>query len=229
MCHLPEISAPFTKTFSGKLHNIVHGIYRAQRLSYLLRDIQADDIKKASSAKLRARKPLQVIRDNDTRWLSQLYMIRRALKLRRHIELTILKFKQEWEDENRAKRTKQVRKGVKTPLIIRDESQLSENDWGVLQRLEEILTEFETVVKTLEGDGQVRKRKRGFVGSYGNVWDVILGFERLMAKLEKFKAEAEDFPDPEQFRIGINLAWQKMDEYYRSKLSCRLYGQRLTT
>jgi len=152
-------------------------------------------------------------------------MIRRALKLRRHIELTILKFKQEWEDENRAKRTKQVRKGVKVPQIIKDESQLTENDWDVLQRIEEILTEFETVVKTLEGDGQVRKRKHGFVGSYGNIWDVILGFERLMAKLEKFKAEAEDFPDPEQFRIGINLAWQKMDEYYRSKLSCWLDDQ----
>lgn len=154
-------------------------------------------------------------------------MIRRALKLRRHIELTILKFKQDWEDENRAKRTKQVRKGVKIPQIIRDESQLTENDWDVLQRLEEILTEFETVVKTLEGDGQVRKRKHGFVGSYGNIWDVILGFERLMAKLEKFKAEAEDFPDPEQFRIGINLAWQKMDEYYHSKLPCWLDGQSL--
>jgi hypothetical protein len=203
----------------------VHGIYRAQRLSYLLRDIQADDNNKASSAKLRARKPLQVIRDNDTRWLSQLYMIRRALKLRRHIELTILKFKQEWGDENRAKRTKQVRKGVKILQILKDESQLTENDWDVLQRLEEILTAFETVVKTLEGDGQVRKRKHGFVGSYGNIWEVILGFERLMAKLETFKAEAEDFPDPEQFRIGINLAWQKMDEYYRSKLSCWLDGQ----
>jgi hypothetical protein len=46
-----------------------------------------------------------------------------------------------------------------------------------------------------------------------------------MAKLEKFKAEAEDFPDPDQFRIGINLAWQKMDEYYHSKLSWWLYGQ----
>jgi hypothetical protein len=63
------------------------------------------------------------------------------------------------------------------------------------------------------------------VGSYGNIWDVILGFKRLMAKLKKFKAEAEDFPDPDQFRIGINLAWQKIDEYYYSKLSWWLYGQ----
>jgi hypothetical protein len=28
---------------------------------------------------------------------------------------------------------------------------------------------------------------------------VFLGFERFMAKLEKFKAEAEDFPDPEDW------------------------------
>ena len=32
---------------------MVHAIYRSQRLSYLLRDMQADDILKAPSAKLR--------------------------------------------------------------------------------------------------------------------------------------------------------------------------------
>lgn len=40
----------------------------------------------------------------------------------------------------------------------------------------------------LEGDGQIRKRKRGWMGSYGNVWDVIQGFEFLLDKLEDYNA-----------------------------------------
>ncbi|RKK09149.1 hypothetical protein BFJ66_g18425, partial [Fusarium oxysporum f. sp. cepae] len=30
-----------------------------------------------------------------------------------------------------------------------------------------------------------------------------------------YKQLAADFPDPEHFRIGINLAWDKLDEYYQ--------------
>ncbi|KAF6513170.1 hypothetical protein HZS61_007428 [Fusarium oxysporum f. sp. conglutinans] len=81
--------------------------------------------------------------------------------------------------------------------------------------LEAILTVFETVVKTLEGDGHMRRRKQGWTGSYGNIWDVVLGYELLLNTLEEYKQLAADFPDPEHFRIGINLAWEKLDEYYR--------------
>src|ERR1700716_1252144 len=31
----------------------------------------------------------------------------------------------------------------------------------------------------------------------------------------KYKQLAADFPDSEHFRIGINLAWDKLDEYYQ--------------
>jgi hypothetical protein len=71
------------------------------------------------------------------------------------------------------------------------------------------------VVKTLEGDGQFRIRHHGRSESYGNIWDVILGFELLLGKLEEFKQLATEFPDAEQFRIGINLAWEKLDKYYK--------------
>ncbi|RYC76707.1 hypothetical protein BFJ63_vAg20416, partial [Fusarium oxysporum f. sp. narcissi] len=66
----------------------------------------------------------------------------------------------------------------------------------------------------LEGDGIQRKRKRGWVGSYGNIWDVIQGFEFLKAKLEEYKAVAVDYSDAEHFRININLGWQKLNKYY---------------
>jgi hypothetical protein len=35
-----------------------------------------------------------------------------------------------------------------------------------------------------------------------------------MAKLEEYKAVAADYPDPEHFRININLGWQKLNKYY---------------
>ncbi|KAM6505446.1 hypothetical protein FSOLCH5_014663 [Fusarium solani] len=78
----------------------------------------------------------------------------------------------------------------------------------------QILGYYEATIKVLEGDGQIRKRKRGWTGSYGNIWDVIQGFEFLLEQLERFKDIAKDFPDPEHFRININLGWQKLNEYY---------------
>jgi hypothetical protein len=97
---------------------------------------------------------------------------------------------------------------------LRTENQFCDRNWDVLQHLEFILTIFEIIVKTLEGDGQVRLRHHHWLESYGNVWDVLLGFELLLSKLEKFKQLATEFPDAEQFRINVNLAWEKLDKYH---------------
>lgn len=70
-------------------------------------------------------------------------------------------------------------------------------------------------MKILEGDGQLRQRRKGAVMAFGNPWEVVLGFERLLSKLEDFKLLSEGYPDPEHFRIGINLAWEKLDLYYQ--------------
>ncbi|RKK06426.1 hypothetical protein BFJ65_g4629 [Fusarium oxysporum f. sp. cepae] len=201
----------------GKLHNIVVDVRISHRLIYLFKEVQKDEINRAATLKLRSKKPLKLIIDNDTRWLSQLYMIRRALRLKTSIELLLIKYKAQWEDENRSKKTGQVTQAklAKKPRILRDENQLTDKDWEVLYHFEAILTVFETVVKTLEGDGHIRRRKQGWTGSYGNIWDVVLGYELLLNTLEEYKQLAADFPDPEHFRIGINLAWDKLDEYYQ--------------
>jgi hypothetical protein len=124
--------------------------------------------------------------------------------------------REDWDRENASKRTGRVSatKLQKLPRYLREENHLSDEDWDALQHLEGILTIFETVVKTLEGDGKARIRKDRS-GSYGNVWDVVLGFELLLSKLEEYKQLAESFPNPENFRVGITLAWQKLDEYYQ--------------
>ncbi|KAG7428544.1 hypothetical protein Forpi1262_v010222 [Fusarium oxysporum f. sp. raphani] len=112
----------------------------------------------------------------------------------------------QWEDEIGLKRTGQVTQPSwrKNPHPPRRD-QLTDKDWEVLYHLEAILTVFETVVKTLEGDGHIRRRKQGWTGSYGNIWDVVLGYELLLNTLEEYKQLAADFPDPEHFRIGITL------------------------
>ncbi|RKK17382.1 hypothetical protein BFJ66_g17913 [Fusarium oxysporum f. sp. cepae] len=196
----------------GKLHNIVVDVRISHRLIYLFKEVQRDEINRAATLKLRSKKPLKLIIDNDTRWLSQLYMIRRALRLKPSIELLLIKYKAQWEDENRSKKTGQVTQAklAKKPRILRDENQLTDKDWEVLYHFEAILTVFETVVKTLEGDGHMRRRKQGWTGSYGNIWDVVLGYELLLNTLEEYKQLAADFPDPEHFRIGINLAWDRL-------------------
>lgn len=198
----------------GKLHNLVVDIDRSDVLTYLLRGVQQADMDQSIDPRVRARKPLNIVVDNDTRWLSQLYMIRRAIKLRPYLDVMILKHKQAWEQDNRSKRTGLMRRSAVQPRICLPENQLSDKDWDVLEHLATILGFYEVTVKTLEGDGIQRKRKRGWVGSYGNIWDVIQGFEFLMAKLEEYKAVAADYPDPEHFRININLGWQKLNKYY---------------
>ncbi|RYC77347.1 hypothetical protein BFJ63_vAg19779, partial [Fusarium oxysporum f. sp. narcissi] len=176
----------------GKLHNLVVDIDRSDVLSYLLRGVQQADMDQSIDPRVRARKPLNIVVDNDTRWLSQLYMIRRAIKLRPYLDVMILKHKQAWEQDNRSKRTGLMRRSAVQPRICLSENQLSNKDWDVLEHLATILGFYEVTVKTLEGDG----------------------FEFLMAKLEEYKAFAADYPDPEHFRININLGWQKLNEYY---------------
>ncbi|KAJ3578354.1 hypothetical protein NPX13_g2213 [Xylaria arbuscula] len=103
---------------------------------------------------------------------------------------------------------------AKRPRILKEENQLNDHDWAVLEHTAAILTHYESAVKLLEGDGIQRKR-RGWTGSYGNIWEVIFRFEFLLAKLEEYKAIANTLPDSNHFRANINLGWQKLDEYYK--------------
>ncbi|KAG7424497.1 putative AC transposase [Fusarium oxysporum f. sp. raphani] len=88
----------------GKLHNLVVDVRRSDQLTYLLRSIQRSEFDLSSDPRIRARQPVDLIIDNDTRWLSQLYMIRRAIILRPFIEQLVLKHRQQWEQDNRSKR-----------------------------------------------------------------------------------------------------------------------------
>ncbi|KFA77852.1 hypothetical protein S40288_09764, partial [Stachybotrys chartarum IBT 40288] len=198
----------------GELHNLVVAIHRSDVLTTLLRSIQRLEFDASEDPRVRIRKPLNVVVDNETRWLSQLYMIRRALRLRPYLETLVLKHKQEWEKVNLLKRSKRLKASAIMPAICRDENKLNDKDWAVLGAFANILQSFEDAVKALEGDGIQRKRKQGYFESYGNVWDVIVGYEFLLAELEKAKAMVDQYPEPDHFRVNINLGWKKLDEYY---------------
>jgi hypothetical protein len=190
----------------GKFHNLVVNLRNVHKLYYGFLKVQRE----AGIIKL-----LQLITDNETRWLSQLYMIRRAIQLKTSIKTLLIVAREDWNKKNRSRSGIISQRKLDTlPRYLRAENQLHDLDWDVLQHLESILTVFETVVKILEGDGQFRMRRHGCTESYGNIWDVLLGFELLLGKLEKFKQLATEFPDAEQFRIGVNLAWEKLDKYY---------------
>ncbi|TXC12399.1 hypothetical protein FocTR4_00017248 [Fusarium oxysporum f. sp. cubense] len=165
---------------------------------------------KSDDPVVRAKKPLDIIIDVVTRWLSTLYMIRRALLLKDFLEDLWYEQKSEWEGL--------VLRGKKSssemPLCLRDENKLEERDWAIISLFNEVLQHFEHVLITLEGDGQKRKRKEGYIGAYGCLWDTLLGYEYLLGKMEVYKAAAHRYPDPEHFKVNINLCWKKLDKYY---------------
>jgi len=115
------------------------------------------------------------------------------------------------------KKTGQLKKSAVCPRILRDENQLTANDWSVLQHFATILGHYEDAVKTLEGDGLIRKRKRGYTGSYGNIWDVLNGFEFLLGKLEKLRKWQRNFLTPNNSRLVLIWPGETREVLYYSR------------
>lgn len=102
-------------------------IHRSDLLTGMLRNIQQEAFNKSSDPKLNARKSLDVILDNNTRWLSQLYIIRQALLLRDYIERLITHHRIDFKQQNKAKRGG-PKKSLTLPFICQPENQLSDKD-----------------------------------------------------------------------------------------------------
>ena len=191
----------------GKAHNFVVWVHRSDMLTQLLRQLQQDFFEASDDLKVRKQKPVDVIVDNDTRWLSQYYMIRRLLRLQPFYEEFIAKAKRMFQDS---------RAGHRLPPCLDKASFIDENDWAVLKAFDEILYDFHVVVQVLQGDGQSRHRPTGVKEAFGSMTDVLEAFEFLLGKrkLEEAKSLVERYPESEQFGININLGWKKLDKYY---------------
>jgi hypothetical protein len=120
----------------GKLHNLVINVRNVHTLYHGFLKLQ----KEAGIAS-----PLRLIMDNETRWPSQLYMIRRAIQLKTYIKTLLIMVREDWNKKTRS------RSGIiakhkldKLPRYLRAENQLDDRNWDMLQHLESILTVFET-------------------------------------------------------------------------------------
>jgi hypothetical protein len=187
----------------GKLHNTMVWINRSNRVTEMLREAQRQDTEKSWPGSL------DVIIGNNTRWLSQFYMMSRALKVRPYIDTVIADVRHE--------ASKSKRKGGRQrplPRCLDDESLLTEEDWKTIGFYHDLLRHFETCVKKLEGDGKQRIRKGGKEAAYGLVQDICPAYEWLMGHLEEAKSRADRTPEPAQCRTNINFAWVKLNKYY---------------
>lgn len=118
---LPEVSARHTEpNIAAEILDIIESYQIQDKIGYFTLDnaknndiamaiiggeLQRTAFDESPDPNVKTKKPLDVVLDNDTRWLSQLYMIRRALLLRDYIErLIIAHHRIDFEQQNKAKR-----------------------------------------------------------------------------------------------------------------------------
>jgi hypothetical protein len=194
----------------GKAHNFVVWVHRADLLTQLLRQLQRDSFAASGEPESGKQRPVDVVLDNDTRWLSQYYMIKRMLRLQPVYEEFIAKAKRLFRDARKGEG------GQNLPPCLEESSFINESDWAVLRTFDEILSDFHVVVQVLQGDGQSRYRSSGVREAFGSMTDVLEAFEFLLGRLEDAKSCIERHPEPEQFCVNINLGWKKLDKYYNT-------------
>ena len=120
--------------------------HRSTRTTATLRKLQKEDPDKDYPG------TLDVVLDNSTRWLSQYYMIERALKLRRYldemIDITIQQSKRLAQA-----RLKSSNPRSSLPQCLEEENMLTDGDCDALRWLKDILAGFDAWFLRLKGDG----------------------------------------------------------------------------
>jgi hypothetical protein len=191
----------------GKLHNLVVWINRSNKATVILRRLQDDDPDKNYPG------TLDVVLDNCTRWLSQYYMIERAIKLRRYLE-ELVDITIQSNRKLARSRSKIEKSRSSLPSCLEEDNLLTDADWEALNWFINILAMFNSCLLRLEGDCQVRLRKGGAEAQYGMVWQVAIAYEFLLSTLERAKTESADRPESSYLSACINSAWAKLNKYY---------------
>jgi hAT family C-terminal dimerisation region len=197
----------------GKVHIWVVATHSSDILTKSLLELQRKAFEESDDPEERSQKPVTVILDVLTRWLSSFYMIKRALKLRRFYEHHRLEALQRWKKENSNARGK-LNGSAKCPTWLSDKARITDEDWAILQGFHDVLQPFHDTLMELEGDGKQRLRRDGTVKAFGLMPRVLLAFEFLLKKLETAKAAVEQEQDGSMFAVNINLGWSKLNEYY---------------
>ncbi|TXB97483.1 hypothetical protein FocTR4_00012007 [Fusarium oxysporum f. sp. cubense] len=206
----------------GKWHNFAVEVSRSDTWTDMLKKVQAVESQLSDDAQLKKHRPVGVVVDNATRWLSQFSMTERALVLRPFYNSFVQRASNEWEKVNLT-RASHIKKGSKLPFFLKKENRMTPDDWHVLGTLYDILLDFQLVVRGLEGDGQGKHRRkveeneidpplsddlcRNKLGSYSRV--------RISSRNPRSaKRAVANFPDGHHLAVNINLGWLKLNEYY---------------
>ncbi|KAG7416622.1 putative AC9 transposase [Fusarium oxysporum f. sp. raphani] len=148
-----------------------------------------------------------VITDNATRWNSSEAMMERGYLLRNALDSLVQAEVTEW-NQYVARRTQNgiklmPKKSRKKPAIVDDK--MTAEDWSIIAEYLAILKPLKIATKRLEGRPQE--------GKFGAIWEVLLTMEWLLKHLEEAKLQHERDEEP-YLRIGCNLGWMKLDQYY---------------
>ncbi|KNB17838.1 hypothetical protein FOXG_22067 [Fusarium oxysporum f. sp. lycopersici 4287] len=143
----------------GKWHNFAVEVSRSDTWTDMLKKVQAVESQLSDDAQLKKHRPVGVVVDNATRWLSQFSMIERALVLRPFYNSFVQRASNEWEKVNLT-RAGHIKKGSKLPFFLKEENRMTPGDWHVLGTLYDILLDFQLVVRGLEGDGQGKHQRK---------------------------------------------------------------------
>ncbi|KAG7423622.1 hypothetical protein Forpi1262_v015343 [Fusarium oxysporum f. sp. raphani] len=202
----------------GKWHNFAVEVSRSDTWTDMLKKVQAVESQLSDDAQLKKHRPVGVVVDNATRWLSQFSMIERALVLRPFYNSFVQRASNEGEKVNLT-RAGNIKKGSKLPFFLKEENRMTPDDWHVLGTLYDILLDFQLVVRGLEGDGQGKHRRKVEENEIdpplsGTSWDLIHAYEFLLETLESAKRAVAKFPDGHHLAVNINLGWLKLNEYY---------------
>lgn len=104
-----------------------------------------------------AKKTAKVVKiDQTTRWLSQHFMINRALELKPFYQDFVEAVARDVKNNLTTKRG-EAKRGVKLPKFHQEENRLDDEDWQFLEELNKILQKLYLGVLILEGDGKVKQ------------------------------------------------------------------------
>ncbi|KAF6527938.1 hypothetical protein HZS61_008243 [Fusarium oxysporum f. sp. conglutinans] len=132
----------------GKWHNFAVEVSRSDTWTDMLKKVQAVESQLSDDAQLKKHRPVGVVVDNATRWLSQFSMIERALVLRPFYNSFVQRASNEWEKANLT-RAGHIKKGSKLPFFLKEENRMTADDWHVLGTLYDILLDFQLVVSSV--------------------------------------------------------------------------------
>jgi hypothetical protein len=167
----------------GKLYNIIRYITHSTQRRNVFLSVQSIVMDPLQDQPESEKGPLDLIRDNVTRWNSWYDAAIRTLKLRHaideFIDYELVEYHQKVARHERRSTTDVA--PPKVPLLLRD--QLSSDDWDIIAAYVDILRPMKAATMTLQGN--VSTTAKNGITVKGGLWQVLPILGDLMKNLEE--------------------------------------------